>query len=115
MYQKGKKADVVEFKEEMIDNHRILTFRNLNEATAEQESYLIQMERGNKSYTKEKFDKLRKSMSVMYCRQALQGLLRNRSIRCTNSAGKSRHFITISKTRHITIRCTYKIIIKHKA
>lgn len=39
MYQKGKKASVVEYKDEIIDGYRVLTFRDLNESAAEQEVY----------------------------------------------------------------------------
>ena len=64
MYQKGKKAAVVEYKDEIIDGYRILTYRDLNESTAEQENYLRHMANGDKSYTKEGFEKAKYYMGV---------------------------------------------------
>jgi len=57
MYQKGKKASVVEYKDEIINGYRVLTYRDLNKSAAEQENYLRHMERGDKAYTKEGFEK----------------------------------------------------------
>ena len=37
LYQKGKKAAVVEYKDEIIDGYRVLTFRDLNETATEQQ------------------------------------------------------------------------------
>ena len=64
MYQKGKKAAVVEYKDEIIDGYRILTYRDLNESAAEQENYLRHMAKGDKTYTKEGFEKARYYMGV---------------------------------------------------
>ena len=50
MYQKGKKASVVEYKDEIIDGYRVLTYRDLNESTAEQENYLRHMAKGEEAY-----------------------------------------------------------------
>ena len=41
----------------IIDGYRVLTYRDLNESAAEQENYLRHMEHGDKSYTKEGFEK----------------------------------------------------------
>ena len=62
MYQKGKKASVVEYKDEVIDGFRVLTYRDLNESAAEQENYLRHMAKGDKSYTEEGFEKYRHYM-----------------------------------------------------
>lgn len=35
MYQRGKKASVVEYKDEIIDGYRVLTYNDLNESAAE--------------------------------------------------------------------------------
>ena len=64
MYQKGKKAAVVEYKDEIIDGCRVITYRDLNESTAEQENYLRHMSLGDKAYTKEGFDKVKYYMGV---------------------------------------------------
>ena len=45
MYQKGRKASVVEYKEEIINGYRVLTYRDLNESASEQENYLRHMSR----------------------------------------------------------------------
>ena len=64
MYQKGKKAAVVEYKDEIIDGYRVITYRDLNESTAEQENYLRHMALGDKAYTKEGFEKVKYYMGV---------------------------------------------------
>lgn len=64
MYQKGKKASVIEYKDDIIDGYRVLTYRDLNESTAEQENYLRHMEKGDKAYTKEGFEQARYYMGV---------------------------------------------------
>ena len=47
MYQKGKKASVIEYKDEIIDGYRVITYRDLNESAAEQENYLRHIARGD--------------------------------------------------------------------
>lgn len=72
MYQKGKKAAVVEYKDEIIDGYRVLTYRDLNESAAEQENYLRHIEKGDASYTKENFDKLKYFMGVTVLQTSLE-------------------------------------------
>ena len=72
MYQKGKKASVVEYKDEIIDGYRILTFRDLNESAAEQENYLRHMARGDRAYTKEGFEKAKNYLGVTVLQTSLQ-------------------------------------------
>ena len=43
MYQKGRKASVVEYKDEIIGGYRVLTYRDLNESTAEQETWILDL------------------------------------------------------------------------
>lgn len=77
MYQKGRKTSVIEYKDEIIDGYRVLTYRDLNESAAEQESYLRQMENGSKSYTKEGFERAKDFMGVI----VLQTSLKDKSAR----------------------------------
>ena len=72
IYQKGKKNTVVEYKDEIIDGYRVLTYRDLNESASEQQSYLRKMEQGHKSYTKESFDKLKYFMGVIVLQTNLE-------------------------------------------
>ena len=72
MYQKGKKATVVEYKDEIIDGYRVLTYRDLNESAAEQENYLRHIEKGDVSYTKENFNKLKYFMGVTVLQTSLE-------------------------------------------
>ena len=72
MYQKGKKASVVEYKDEVIDGYRVLTYRDLNESASEQENYLRHMSRGDKSYTKEGFQKAKYYMGVTVLQTSLE-------------------------------------------
>ena len=72
MYQKGKKASVVEYKDEIIDGYRVLTYRDLNESATEQENYLRHMSRGDKSYTNEGFQKAKYYMGVMVLQTSLE-------------------------------------------
>lgn len=72
MYQKGKKASVVEYKDEIIDGHRVLTYRDLNESSAEQANYLRHMEQGDKNYTEESFLKLKDFMGLTVLQTSLR-------------------------------------------
>ena len=65
VYQKGKKATVIEYKDECIGNHRVLTFRDVNEAAVEQANYLRHMELGETSYTQEGFEKNKDFMGAI--------------------------------------------------
>ena len=64
MYQQGRKASVVEYKDEIIDGNRVITYKDLNESAAEQANYLRHMEMGDKAYTQEGFDKFKDFMGV---------------------------------------------------
>lgn len=72
MYQKGKKASIVEYKDEIIDGYRVITYRDLNESTAEQENYLRHMSHGEKSYTEEGFQKAKYYMGVIVLQTSLE-------------------------------------------
>lgn len=72
MYQKGKKASVVEYKDDIIDGCRVLTFRDLNESAAEQENYLRHMLKGDESYTKEGFEKIKYFMGVTVLQTSIE-------------------------------------------
>ena len=72
MYQKGKKASVVEYKDEIIDGYRVLTYRDLNESASEQENYLRHMSHGDKSYTNEGFQKAKYYMGVTVLQTSLE-------------------------------------------
>lgn len=71
MFQKGRKANVVEYKDEMIDGCRVITYRDLNEAVAEQTNYLRHMERGEPAYTQEKYLKMKDFMGVTVLQTSL--------------------------------------------
>ena len=75
VYQKGRKGSLVECKDERIDGQRILTFRDVDEATAEQTNYLRHIGNGDRSYTQEAFDRLKDYMGVI----ALQTSISDRS------------------------------------
>lgn len=64
IYQKGKKGAVVEYKDEIIDGYRVITYKDLNESAAEQQNYLRHMTLGDKSYTEEGFIKVKYFMGV---------------------------------------------------
>lgn len=72
MYQKGKKASVVEYKDEIIDGYRVLTYRDLNESAVEQENYLRHMSKGDRSYTQEGFNRARYFMGVTVLQTSLE-------------------------------------------
>lgn len=72
MYQKGKKASVVEYKDEIIDGYRVLTYRDLNESASEQQNYLRYIAKGNKSYTKEGFEKAKYYMGVTVLQTSIE-------------------------------------------
>ena len=60
----GRKATLVEYKDETIAGRRVLTFRDLSEALAEQENYLRHIELGDKSYTRKSFEACKDLMGV---------------------------------------------------
>ena len=63
-YQKGRKGTVVEYKDEIIVDNRVITYRDLSESVLKQTNYLRHMEQGNCSYTQENFEKLRDFMGI---------------------------------------------------
>lgn len=71
VYQKGKKSSVIECKDEIINGFRVLTYRDLNESATEQANYIRHMERGEKSYTTEGFEKNRDFMGVTVLQTSL--------------------------------------------
>jgi hypothetical protein len=73
MYQQGRKASVIEYKDEMIDGNRVITYRDLNESAAEQTNYLRHMGMGDKAYTQEGFDKLKDFMGVIVLQTSIMG------------------------------------------
>lgn len=56
LYQHGDKSTVVEYKDEIIDGNRVLTFRDVNEATYTQTEYMKCIAEGKSSYTEEGFE-----------------------------------------------------------
>ena len=108
MYQKGRKASVVEYKEEIINGYRVLTYRDLNESASEQENYLRHMSRGDKSYTNEGFQKAKYYMGVTVLQTSLEYTL------FTKSAGQSKPSTITSKTKPDTILCMQRTIIKRR-
>jgi transposase len=73
MYQRGRKASVIEYKDEMIDGNRVITYRDLNESAAEQTNYLRHMGMGDKAYTQEGFDKLKDFMGLIVLQTSIMG------------------------------------------
>ena len=71
-YQKGRKGTVVEYKDEIIGDNRVITYRDLSESVLEQTNYLRHMEQGNRSYTQENFEKLRDFMGVTVLQTSLK-------------------------------------------
>ena len=71
MYQKGKKASVVEFKDEVIEGRRVLTYRDLNESAAEQSNYLRHIKLGDKNYTNESLMEMKDLMGVTVLQTSL--------------------------------------------
>ena len=72
IYKNGKKNTVIEYKDEIIDGYRVLTYRDLNEAAMEQTNYLSKIEQGHKSYTEEGFEKSKYFMGVIVLQTSLE-------------------------------------------
>lgn len=87
IYQKDKKASVVEYKDEIIDVYCVLTYRDLNESAAEQENYLRHMECGDKAYTKESFEKANYYLGVMVLQTSLEDKSPKKSMNFMKNAG----------------------------
>lgn len=62
VYHRGHKTSVVEYKDEMIDGKRVLTFRDMSEYALEQENYLKNI--GTGRYTLENFELVKDLMAV---------------------------------------------------
>lgn len=71
VFQKGRKSTVVEYKDEIIEGRRIVTYRDLNESATEQANYLRHMALGEKSYTQESFEKNKDLMGVTVLQTSL--------------------------------------------
>jgi transposase len=72
IYQKGRTSTVVEYKDEIIDGYRVITYRDLNESATGQANYLRNIKQGNKSYTKEGFEKAKYFMGVVVIQTSLE-------------------------------------------
>ena len=64
VYKKEKKASVIEYKEIVDSQYRVLVFRDLNESAEEQANYLRYVELGHKSYTLEKYNEIKDLLGV---------------------------------------------------
>lgn len=71
VWQRGQKASVVEFKDEEIGGRRVLTYRDLSESAMEQANYLRHMARGDRAYTRERFEELAPLMGVTVLQTSL--------------------------------------------
>ena len=71
MYQSGTKASVVNYKDEVIDGVRVITYRDMNQFIAEQKNYLRHMSLGGKSFTKESFEENVRYMGVTVLQTSL--------------------------------------------
>ena len=65
LYEKSKKSALIEYKEEMINGVRVLTYRDANEALLIKENYIRHMERKEPGYTQESFQKQSPLMGVI--------------------------------------------------
>ena len=65
LYEKSKKSNLIEYKDEIIDGVRVLTYRDANEALLIKENYLRHMKRGEAGYTEESFQKQSPLMGVI--------------------------------------------------
>lgn len=72
VYQKGRKGTVIEYKEEIINGERVLTYRDLNESIIEQQNYLRHIDSGNDSYTMESFERVKDYMGVAVLQTSLK-------------------------------------------
>lgn len=95
--KKGRKASVVEYKDEIIDGYHVITYRNLTESAAEQENYLRHMSMNDKAYTKEKFEEQKYFMGVTVLQISIEDKPRKRYINFSKNAGPLKRSITISK------------------
>ena len=71
VWQRGAKAAVVEYKEQEVGGRRVLTYRDLSESAAMQANYLRHLERGDRAYTRERFEELAPLMGVTVLQTSL--------------------------------------------
>ncbi len=64
LYQKGNKRRKIEYKEQVIEDHRVLVYRDVDEALDTEKSYLSKMKKGMKGYTQEGYEEHRKYWGV---------------------------------------------------
>ena len=72
MYERGRKATVVEWREDRSTDAWVLVFRDVNEAAAMQANYLRHMARGDGSYTRESFEERAPYMGVTVLQTSLE-------------------------------------------
>lgn len=72
MYERGRKASVVEWREDRSSGARVLVFRDVNEAAAMQANYLRHMARGDRAYTQASFDEKAPHMGVTVLQTSLE-------------------------------------------
>ena len=71
LYEKSKKSAVIEYKDETINGHRVLTYRDVNESLQMKENYKRHMARGEKNYTEESLAKMAPLMGVTVLQTSL--------------------------------------------
>ncbi len=71
-YKNGKKSSTIEYKDEIIDGFRVLTYRDINEAAALQTSYLQHIDSDGGKYTEESFMKNKDFFGVIVLQTSLR-------------------------------------------
>ena len=65
IYYKGKKNDVVEYKEYIVGSKKFVYFKNITEAEKLSYTYLCNLDKGEVGYTEEKYERLNKEFGVI--------------------------------------------------
>ena len=65
IYQRGRKGSLTECKDEVIDGRCVLTFRDVNEAVAEQTNYFGHLENSERFYIQQAFEQMKDYIGMM--------------------------------------------------
>ncbi len=71
VYKTPDRDKVIEYKEELVDDKRIIVFKDLDQNMAEKADYLDNLKKGEKGFSQEKFEELKNFFGVIVLQTSL--------------------------------------------
>lgn len=72
IYQKGKKGSAIEYKDDIINGYRVITYRDLSESALKSENYKRHLICGDKGYTEEGYREAKYFLGVIVLQTSLE-------------------------------------------